>query len=51
MISVCDAYDAMTNDRPYRNAYTKGYAIQELMRCKGKQFDPNIVDIFIDNVL
>lgn len=47
IIAVADAYDAMTTDRPYRKALPDEIAIQELVRWKGKQFDPNIVDVFL----
>jgi len=46
IIAVADAYDAMTSDRPYRKARTKEQAIEELMKFSGKQFDPEIVDVF-----
>ncbi len=51
IINVADAYEAMTSDRPYRNAMTPGQATEELKKNKGKQFDPEIVDIFIEKVL
>lgn len=44
IISVADAYDAMTSDRPYRRAFTKDEALKELQRCAGSQFDKNIVE-------
>lgn len=47
IISIADAYDAMTNDRPYRKAYDKEYAIKELLKNSGKQFDPVLVKKFI----
>lgn len=47
IITVADAYDAMTSDRPYRRALSHKSAIAELQRCKGKQFDPDIVDAFV----
>jgi HD-GYP domain-containing protein (c-di-GMP phosphodiesterase class II) len=43
-IGVADAYDAMTSDRPYRSALTREQANFELLRCRGTQFDPDIVD-------
>lgn len=43
IISVADAYDAMTSDRPYRKAFTREYAAAELERCSGTQFHPLIV--------
>lgn len=51
IISVADAYDAMINQRSYRKTLSIDEAIQELLKNKGKQFDPDIVDIFIEKVL
>lgn len=48
MLSIVDAYDAMTNDRPYRKGIDKQEAFEELERCKGTHFDPDLVDLFID---
>ncbi|SHH17084.1 HD domain-containing phosphohydrolase [Thermosipho atlanticus] len=47
IIRVVDSYDAMISDRPYRKAFSKEWAIEELKRCSGKQFDPSIVDIVV----
>jgi HD-GYP domain-containing protein (c-di-GMP phosphodiesterase class II) len=47
ILSIVDAYDAMTNDRPYRKAMSDEAAIAELKRCAGTQFDPVLVDEFI----
>ncbi|MDK2820968.1 MAG: hypothetical protein PWP31_933 [Clostridia bacterium] len=47
ILAILDAYDAMTNDRPYRKAMTINEAIAELKRYSGIQFDPEIVDKFI----
>jgi len=46
-LAVADAYDAMTSDRPYRPAMPHEAACSELIRGKGKQFAPVIVDTFI----
>jgi HD-GYP domain-containing protein (c-di-GMP phosphodiesterase class II) len=51
IIGICDAYEAMTSDRPYRKAMSKEYAINELKNCSGLQFDPHLVKIFIEEVL
>lgn len=51
IISVVDAYDAMTSDRPYRQALAKKEAITELLLNANTQFDQNIVKVFINNVL
>jgi HD-GYP domain-containing protein (c-di-GMP phosphodiesterase class II) len=48
---VADAYEAMTSDRPYKKAMTQKEAVDELKKCRGEQFDPQIVDIFIEKVL
>ena len=47
IISVVDAYDAMTNDRPYHRAISVQDALEELRRCAGSQFDPFIASEFI----
>jgi HD-GYP domain-containing protein (c-di-GMP phosphodiesterase class II) len=47
ILAVADAYDAMTSDRPYRNAMSMEDACTELVRGKGKQFDPAIVDALL----
>ena len=46
IFAVADAYDAMTHDRPYRRAMGGQKAIQELRRCAGTQFDPELVWVF-----
>jgi diguanylate cyclase (GGDEF)-like protein len=46
IISVCDAFDAMTSDRPYRLAMTPRDALAELQRCSGTHFDPIVVSVF-----
>lgn len=47
IIAVADSYDAMTSDRPYRKAYSRGKAIQELKDHSGSQFDPRLVEAFL----
>ncbi len=47
ILSIIDAFDAMTNNRPYRKAKTKAQAIEELKNCAGTQFDPELVEIFL----
>ena len=47
IISVADAYHAMIYDRPYRKGLSKDYAIDELLKNKGSQFDPDIVNALI----
>ena len=48
IVAVIDAYDAMTSDRPYRKALTKEHAVTELRNCAGSQFDPNVVEAFVE---
>ena len=47
IVCACDAYSAITTDRPYRAAHTEVAAIHELRRCSGSQFDPQVVDVLI----
>ncbi len=48
IVAIADAYDAMTNDRPYKRAISHDQAIAELRRHSGTQFDPELVDLFCD---
>ena len=48
ILAVADAYDAMTSTRPYRKAMTHEQALGEILRCAGRQFDPRIVEAFIE---
>jgi diguanylate cyclase (GGDEF)-like protein len=47
IVAVCDAYDAMVSERPYKSALSVGEALAELRRCAGSQFDPAVVDAFV----
>lgn len=47
IIALADAYDAMTSDRPYRKALSKEKAIEEIIKNKGKQFRPDVVEAFL----
>ncbi len=47
LLAVCDAYDAMTSERPYRAAMSPIAALQEIDCCIGSQFDPEIAEAFI----
>jgi len=51
IISVADSYDAMTSERSYRTGMSREAAIEELKKCSGTQFDPEIVDVFVNLVL
>src|SRR5450759_5457 len=47
ILTVADAFEAMTTDRPYRPGRTQEEAIEELHACEGGQFDPRIVKAFV----
>jgi HD-GYP domain-containing protein (c-di-GMP phosphodiesterase class II) len=48
IVFVCDAFEAMTAERPYRSALTIGAALAELESCAGTQFDPLVVAAFAE---
>ena len=48
IVAVCDAYDAMLTKRPYQHARTKSETLTELRRCAGTQFDPDVVEAFVN---
>lgn len=48
IISLADAFDAMTSDRPYRKAMSRDASIEQLLLRSGTQFDPQLVMIFVD---
>jgi HD-GYP domain-containing protein (c-di-GMP phosphodiesterase class II) len=47
VLSIADAFDCMTSVRSYRPARPVSDAVEELVRCRGKQFDPELVDLFV----
>jgi PAS domain S-box-containing protein len=47
IFAVVDAFDAMTSDRPYREAMTSFEAVAEIERCSGSHFDPAVVEAFL----
>jgi HD-GYP domain-containing protein (c-di-GMP phosphodiesterase class II) len=50
IFAVCDAYDAMTTDRPYRQAMASQDALAELRKRAGSQFDPEVAETFIEMI-
>ena len=47
IVAVADAYDAMTSDRAYRRALPHQVAVDEIDRCAGTQFDPELAEVFL----
>ena len=47
LLAVADTFDAILSDRPYRQGGSVAHAVRELRRCRGTQFDPEIVDAFL----
>jgi putative two-component system response regulator len=48
IVTLADAFDSMTSNRAYRSALPTEIAIEEIKLCSGTQFDPELVDIFLD---
>jgi putative nucleotidyltransferase with HDIG domain len=48
VLAIADAFDAMTSDRPYRRALSADEALAEVERCAGTQFDPELVEVFVE---
>jgi diguanylate cyclase (GGDEF)-like protein len=48
ILAIADAYDAMTSPRPYREQLSPQDALDELKRCAGTQFDPELVEVFLE---
>jgi two-component system, cell cycle response regulator len=50
VVAVCDAFDAMTTSRPYRDAMSVEEALTEIRACSGTQFDPTVVEAFCEEI-
>ncbi len=48
IIALADSFDAMVSTRPYRPPMKRNMAVEEIIRCKGTQFDPQIVEVFLE---
>ncbi len=48
ILAIVDSYDAMTSERSYRHSMTAEVALQEVHRCAGTQFDPELTEAFLD---
>ncbi|KAF0223792.1 MAG: diguanylate cyclase and metal dependent [Erysipelotrichaceae bacterium] len=48
IISIADTYDALTSDRTYHSASSEEVAIKEIVKSSGTQFDPTIVNVFVN---
>jgi HD-GYP domain-containing protein (c-di-GMP phosphodiesterase class II) len=47
-MAVADTYDSITSERPYRKAASHRYAVKEIIRSSGTQFDPEVVEHFLE---
>lgn len=47
ILSLCDVFDALTSERPYKRAWSREDALAEIARNRGTQFDPNLMDDFL----
>jgi hypothetical protein len=50
MVAVCDTFDAMVSNRPYRAGVSVEAAVEEILRCAGTQFDPTCARLLVDMV-
>jgi response regulator RpfG family c-di-GMP phosphodiesterase len=50
VLTIVDSYDVMISGRPYKGAMTEAEALTELQSCAGSQFDPELVEKFIESL-
>jgi putative nucleotidyltransferase with HDIG domain len=50
IVAIADSYDAITSSRPYRKGRSRKMALEEIKNCKGTQFAPPLVDVFIESL-
>jgi len=48
--AICDVFDALTSERPYKRAWPLDDAVLELQKERGRHFDPQLVDSFVENI-
>ncbi len=48
IMAIADTYDSITSERPYRKAASHRFAVKEIIRCSGTQFDPEVVEHFLE---
>lgn len=51
ILGIVEAYDVMTHDQPYKKKISEEEAIEELKKCSGIQFDPDLVNLFVNQIL
>ena len=51
IFAIVDVWDALRTDRPYRRRWNEDKAVRYVVEQSGKQFDPNVVEIFLTKVL
>lgn len=51
IFAVCDVYDALTSERPYKRAWSQGEAVQEIRNQAGRHFDPCVARVFVEQVI
>ena len=47
IVALCDVFDALLQERPYKNAWTSGEAFAEITRGRGSHFDPDLTNLFL----
>ena len=48
--AICDVFDALTSERPYKSAWSNDEAVSELQKNKGSHFEPRLVDLFVEKI-
>ena len=51
IVSIADVYDALTSERPYKPAWSKDRAVATMIGARGTQFDPELLDVFVQEVV